>query len=423
MAKRLTGIGAVVVLSILSGLLLRGCGPSIQAPAGGGMADLDLSKLVVWTTFDSNVVVPLRDGYGRAKLVSTFYDRTGRRIEGMTIDYVLTDFHEGLAAAWHDDGKHLHGYVDSAGRVVIPFQYYYSFEFSDGRAVAAVNDSNDFQKRRAGLIDRHGRWVVPPKYKDVRSGSDGRWAFRIHTNDANEERWGFLDADGREVIEPKYKLVGDYTDGLCLASDGNDSMFMDKQGRTAFRLPKDACHAEGFSCGLALVCGGKGEGGNLKGRDFSLDDANLAEPWRVFVDHGGKAVIRTTYTAAGSFTEGLAPVSMSKGAWFTSTELETNAEPVYAHGGEWGFIDTSGKLVIEMKFNAVSQFSEGLARARHNGKWGFIDKTGEFVIPPRYEWVMSFKNGVAEAVLDGMIILIDRQGKTIVNTGERYVLF
>jgi hypothetical protein len=36
---------------------------------------------------------------------------------------------------------------------------------------------------------------------------------------------------------------------------------------------------------------------------------------------------------------------------------------------------------------------------------------------------MSFKNGVAEAVLDGMIILIDRQGKTIVNTGERYVLF
>jgi hypothetical protein len=133
--------------------------------------------------------------------------------------------------------------------------------------------------------------------------------------------------------------------------------------------------------------------------------------------------IKPVYTAAGNFAEGLAPVSMTKDAQFTSTELETNAEPIYARGGWWGFIDTTGKLVIEIKFNAVSQFSEGLARVRQNGKWGFIDKKGEFVIPARYDWVRSFKNGIAEAVLDGMIILIDRQGKTIVNTGVEYVLF
>jgi hypothetical protein len=154
-----------------------------------------------------------------------------------------------------------------------------------------------------------------------------------------------------------------------------------------------------------------------------FDDPNAADPWAGFLAHDGTMAIKPAYTAAGSFTEGLAPVSMTKDAQFTSTELETNAEPFYARGGWWGFIDTTGKLVIEMKFDVVSQFSESLARVRQNGKWGFIDKKGEFVIPPRYEWVRSFKNGIAEAVLDGMIILIDRQGKTIVNTGVEYVLF
>jgi hypothetical protein len=425
MARKLSGIGAIVVLSVLSALLLRGCGdPAIQPPAAGAKAELDLSELIVCEIHDPNAPAGtfLENRIDR-KMVRAFFDRTGRRVEGPDLGYVLCTFHEGLAAAYHDDKKHLHGYVDSAGRVVIPFQYYYSFEFSDGRAVAAVNDSNDFEKRRAGLIDRHGRWIVPPKYKDVRSGSDGRWAFRIHTNDANEERWGFLDADGRVVIEPKYKLVGDYSEGLCLASDGNDAMFLDKQGRTAFRLPKDARHAEGFSCGLALVYGGSGVWGNIKEGGMLFDDPNAADPWAGFLAHDGTMAIKPAYTAAGSFTEGLAPVSMTKDAQFTSTELETNAEPFYARGGWWGFIDTTGKLVIEMKFDVVSQFSESLARVRQNGKWGFIDKKGEFVIPPRYEWVRSFKNGIAEAVLDGMIILIDRQGKTIVNTGVEYVLF
>jgi len=421
MARKLSGIGVIVALSVLSGLLLRGCGPSIQTPAGGGKAELDLSKLIVCSIGDPNAPVgTLLENKVVPKTVWAFFDRTGRRIEGLTLDYVLTDFHEGLAAAYRDDEKHLHGYVDRTGRVVIPFQFCYSFGFSQGRAVAGVKDSNDFEKRRVGLIDRQGRWVVPAKYKDMRTGSDGRWAFRIHTKDANQQRWGFVDADGKVVVEPKFKLVGDYSEGLCLAVDGNDAMFLDTQGRIAFRLPKDARHAEGFSCGRALVYGGNGVGGNLKW-ELSLDDANSVDPWAGFLACDGSMVIKPVYTAAGSFAEGLAPVSMSKGAQFTSTEAEMNAKPYY--GGKWGFIDTTGKLVIKMKFDVVSQFSEGLARVRQNGKWGFIDKTGEFVIPPRYEWVQSFKNGIAMAVLDGIIILIDRQGKTIVNTGERYAVF
>ena len=47
--------------------------------------------------------------------------------------------------------------------------------------------------------------------------------------------------------------------------------------------------------------------------------------------------------------------------------------------GKWGFIDRTGKIVIEPKFDTydyVYQWSEGLLAVRVGGRWGFIDKTG-----------------------------------------------
>ena len=56
-----------------------------------------------------------------------------------------------------------------------------------------------------------------------------------------------------------------------------------------------------------------------------------------------------------------------------------------------GFIDKTGKVVIEPKFDDLGWFSEGLAPAMianeptseldllyERGKWGFIDITGEY---------------------------------------------
>ena len=144
-----------------------------------------------------------------------------------------------------------------------------------------------------------------------------------------------------------------------------------------------------------------------------------------FLARDGTMAIKPIYTAAGSFTEGLAPVSLSGKAEFTASEDETvdGFLGPADDGQRWGFIDPNGELVIPMKFNRVSQFSEGRARVRHNGKWGFIDKTGEFAIPPRFEWVESFRNGIAVAVLDEKILLIDRRGMTIVNTGTDHEVF
>ncbi|EGQ2639350.1 WG repeat-containing protein, partial [Campylobacter coli] len=51
----------------------------------------------------------------------------------------------------------------------------------------------------------------------------------------------------------------------------------------------------------------------------------------------------------------------------------------------WGFIDRSGKFVIEPKFDDAWNFNEGLAGVELNGKWGFIDKSGKIVIEPKFD--------------------------------------
>jgi len=50
--------------------------------------------------------------------------------------------------------------------------------------------------------------------------------------------------------------------------------------------------------------------------------------------------------------------------------------------GKWGYIDTTGKIVINPQFDEAWWFSEGLARIKIGDRWGYIDKTGKYVWEP-----------------------------------------
>jgi hypothetical protein len=57
-------------------------------------------------------------------------------------------------------------------------------------------------------------------------------------------------------------------------------------------------------------------------------------------------------------------------------------------GGHTGFIDRSGKMVIEPQFDldrsCIWPFSDRLRPTPKGGKWGYIDRAGTTVIPTRY---------------------------------------
>ncbi len=78
--------------------------------------------------------------------------------------------------------------------------------------------------------------------------------------------------------------------------------------------------------------------------------------------------------------------------------------------GLWGFIDDTGKEIIQPQFYSVGQFSEGLAPARKDGTYGFINKQGKFVIHPQFDVAYSFEKGQAKVFIDEKPYFIDKKG-------------
>ena len=92
-------------------------------------------------------------------------------------------------------------------------------------------------------------------------------------------------------------------------------------------------------------------------------------------------------------------------------------------GGKWGYIDTSGEMVISPQFTEAQSFSDELARVSYGhenggrGWFGFIDRAGEFVISPRYDSAEDFSAGYS-CVFDGNrdSYIIDKRGNTVIDS-------
>lgn len=93
-------------------------------------------------------------------------------------------------------------------------------------------------------------------------------------------------------------------------------------------------------------------------------------------------------------------------------------DPNYSEGllmveedDKYGYIDSTGKVVISLQYDNAGIFTEGLGAVYVNGHWGFIDKANKMVIMPVYDRVDSFLNGLCAVSKDGIYSYIDAKGK------------
>ena len=78
-------------------------------------------------------------------------------------------------------------------------------------------------------------------------------------------------------------------------------------------------------------------------------------------------------------------------------------------GGNTGYVDMTGKLIIDPKFTRGHEFSEGLALVAAGGtltnpdRYGFIDSSGKFVISPQFDDSRNFSKGLAAVLVGGVV--------------------
>jgi len=83
---------------------------------------------------------------------------------------------------------------------------------------------------------------------------------------------------------------------------------------------------------------------------------------------------------------------------------------------KYGFIDITGKIIIEPKFDDAWEFKDEVAAVSLNKKWGFINKQGTVIIQPQYEIVLNFFDGLAAVLLNKKWGYIDKNGNMVINT-------
>ena len=77
---------------------------------------------------------------------------------------------------------------------------------------------------------------------------------------------------------------------------------------------------------------------------------------------------------------------------------------------KWGFIDTTGNVVVAPKYNEVTNFSYGVARVRVGRKWGLIDTAGKIIIKIECDFIGNFIDGVAKVMIDGVEYYTNTKG-------------
>ena len=104
-------------------------------------------------------------------------------------------FSEGLALARRGDSW---GFIDRAGRTVIPFEYAYASSFSEG--LAAVTVSRDRKVPGWGYINREGKVVIPTIF-DYATPFDGGLAAIDRITDEQNVTDAYIDTRGRIIWE------------------------------------------------------------------------------------------------------------------------------------------------------------------------------------------------------------------------------
>ncbi|HEX5965176.1 MAG TPA: WG repeat-containing protein [Pyrinomonadaceae bacterium] len=266
-----------------------------------------------------------------------------------------------------------------------------------------------FQIRRGklwGYMDRTGKVIIEPQFDY--EGDFFHGVARVRKN----RKWGYIDEKGKQVIPFSFDDALDFIGEIAPVRVGRQWGYIDLSGRWIV-TPRFQAAGE-FVDGRARVvlwtrvqCGnGKSVPNNeapehvfvipdilvlLTGGCSPVDDRYG------FIDKSGRFVIEPQLQRAEDFSEGVA---------------------AFATGNKFGYIDVDGNVVIAAQFEQAENFAEGLAVAQRNNKWGYIDKSGRWVIEPRFDLGSAFSEGLARVIpsIGSGSGYIDRRGQIVIKS-------
>lgn len=204
-----------------------------------------------------------KDSAGKVVVAANKYEACGALSDGLA--YV------GLQANY----KHLQGFIDQTGKLVIPVKY----EAADGSRGGQYKSFSEglvavYKNGEYGYMNKDQKLVIPYKYEQAANFTDGMAVV------SNNGLYGAINKAGKLVVPTKHDSIGSYSDGVAPYTTGGSPKYgyINKAGVVVLK-PKWNI-AEGFSEGLAAVAVAIETGGDYK--------------WGV-IDKSGNFVVKPKY--------------------------------------------------------------------------------------------------------------------------------
>ncbi len=253
-------------------------------------------------------------------------------------------------------------------------------------------------------IDNEYLYTLEGRWDGARDFSENMAAVK------KDGKWGYIDSDGVVIVEPTYDSANSFSEGLAAVQRGGKWGYIDKTGKQVIPFTLDSTYA--FSEGLAVY-----SKGNYYG----------------YINTAGETVIEAIYSEASSFKDGVACVkkdnrygyinpdgtAVTEFIYGSKTSASEGLIPVFygdaSKGINTGYIDVTGRQILDFDWYDAKPFSEGLAVAcyEYTKPYGFINHSGVFVIKPEWDNAEGFVCGCALVEKDLTYTYINASGERI----------
>ena len=302
-------------------------------------------------------------------------------------------FNEGLAMVSRN-GKF--GFINKQNQLIIGCIYNSAYDFEQGRAIVELED-------KYGLIDRTGKIVLPVEFDDIGSFSEGL----IYAQKG--ENYGYYDKFGQEQIKASFSEAFGFSHGIARVQVGEKQTFINKLGEFLFPPKYEELNFLTENSVVYL----DDEYYGLK----SLDEKEILPAQYDFIGplSDGLAMIVEDGAIGYIDASGKIIITPRFDEFANSSFLGRfeNGVAIVRYKGKMGVIDKTGKFVVKNIYSEMGKNSDLIAF--NKGKlWGYLDRSGKIVIQPKYNWSESFVKGVAIVVMDGKQGLISTSGKELI---------
>ena len=302
------------------------------------------------------------------------------------------------------------GFIDEAGEEVIPLAYDWVQDFRGKVALVAIDKSHwtlldsrgcrlidppwseqpgfPFFDRplnaipadgRWGLMDDSGRWVVPPTFESLGAVHEGLASAK------RDGKLGYIDTSGKWVIEPRFDSAWWFgcagSKDVTVVEIGKQHGLINRKGELLYLTPNE------------LRCDG---GPLIRSVTPRVPGEDALSRRYGLIDETGRVVVEPRFHSIFDLSEGLYLAFLDGKPSYLDTEGRTVISGV--GGGEFhegfavhigpsrlaGYIDRTGRVVIEPAYERASDFAGGLAKVVHGDRLSYIDRTGRIVYSMRF---------------------------------------